>query len=29
MSVDIRHAKNFEYVDGYAKEKNHEAGEHL
>ena len=28
-TTDIRHAKNFEYVAGYVKEKNYETGEPL
>ena len=28
-TTDIRHARNFEYVAGYVKEKNYEAGEPL
>ena len=28
-TTDICHAKNFEYMDGYAKEKNYETGEPL
>ena len=28
-TTDIRHAKNFEYVAGYVKEKNYETGESI